>query len=141
MEERVDKASRHADKFRELGLEQAIKVLIIARSKFEILFDLSAPLCELHEAKPHCLVAHFERVLLIGQTLFLLTPEFVQAVIVSIVVYELVVAFDTGLAYLLAYIDELFARLNNTRVDQLQLRRKGFYYRVSCGWEHRGDSN
>jgi hypothetical protein len=70
--------------------------------------------------------AHFEQVLLVLQALFLFIAQLAQAVVVPVEIDQLVVALDTRFADLFADVVELFARLDNARVDELELGRERF---------------
>lgn len=80
-----------------------------------------------------CKRFYLEQILLVTQTLFLLLPELVQAVIMPVEVHEFVVSLCAGLADLLAYIVQLFAGRNDSRIDELQLGRERFC--VECQQE------
>lgn len=106
MEKGIDESRRHAEEMRKLTLEQVVVMLILARGKLKVLFDL-------------------EKVFLITQALFLLFPKLVKTVVVSIIINKFVLSLTDGLADLLADFHKLLARTNNSRLDKLELRQKG----------------
>jgi hypothetical protein len=68
---------------------------------------------------------HLEQILLVTQALLLLLPQLVQTVVVSIKIDELVIPLGTCFTYSLADLSELFAWLDDSRVDELKFRSEG----------------
>lgn len=110
MEERVHEASGHLKERWKLGLQEVVVVLVLARRKFKVLL-------------------HLEQVFLVAETLFLLLAELVQAVVVTVIVDELVVALYARFTNLLANLVQLLAGLNNTRLNEVKFRRKSLWAR------------
>ncbi len=72
-------------------------------------------------------MTHLEGVLLVAQTLLLLLPQLVQAVIMPVIIHELVVSLRASLADLLTDIVQLLAWLYDTGIDELELRGECFW--------------
>lgn len=107
MEEGVDKLSRHSQELGKLGLQEVVVVLVLASSQLKVLLDL-------------------EQVLLVLERLLLLVSQLVEAVVVTVVVDELVVALCASLSNLLADVVQLPAGLNDARLDKVKLRLERF---------------
>lgn len=105
VEQRVDEASGHLEERGKLRLEKVVVVLVLSRRKLEVLL-------------------HLEQVLLVAQALLFLGSELVEAVVVSVIVDQLVVALCASLANPLADLVQLLAGLHDLPVNELELRRK-----------------
>ena len=122
MEEGVDESRCECDERRQLRLEQVVDVLVLSRGELKVLLDLGSVSCAITTLAED--LAHLEGVPLIRQTLLLLGPQLVQAIIVSVIIDKLVIPLRTRLSNLLANVHQLLARLYDPRIYELEFGSK-----------------